>query len=329
MQEQPLVSIIIPTYNRAHLIGETLDSVLAQTYQNWECIVVDDGSTDGTDEVMAEYVAKDSRFQYHHRPEDRLPGGNAARNYGFEVSKGEYVQWFDSDDLMHPEKLHLQVELLIQSNKDYCVCQTIVFNEKLENIIGPKKKNIFSKDPLNDFIRSKIKWLTQAPIFSKSFLHTNHLKFDEELLKAQEYEFFIRVLNTNSDYVYTNKPLVYLRKHSDRISNDDYLPSKSYSVFMASFNSLRLVQNFANKEAKTDLIRRMVNQIYISIQNNQVDMAKKMKKDLIKMSASNKSNLLLQIGFFMYKISGNLRVISFLSSKKNQTFKSFLSHKVK
>lgn len=99
----PLVSIIIPTYNRAHLIGETLDSVLAQTYQNWECIVVDDGSTDGTDEVMAAYMAKDTRFQYHHRPKDRLPGGNAARNYGFEVSKGEYIQWFDSDDLMLPE----------------------------------------------------------------------------------------------------------------------------------------------------------------------------------------------------------------------------------
>lgn len=84
--QNPLVSIIIPTFNRAHLIGETLDSVLAQTYPNWECIVVDDGSTDNTDEVMAEYMARDARFQYHHRPEDRLPGGNAARNYGVEFS---------------------------------------------------------------------------------------------------------------------------------------------------------------------------------------------------------------------------------------------------
>ena len=71
MQEHPLVSIIILTYNRAHLIGETLDSVLAQTYTHWECIVVDDGSTDATDEVLATYVEKDSRFQYHHRPKDR------------------------------------------------------------------------------------------------------------------------------------------------------------------------------------------------------------------------------------------------------------------
>ena len=66
--KQALISIIIPTFNRAHLIGETLDSVLAQTYPNWECIIVDDGSTDTTDEVVGEYVKKDSRFLYHHRP---------------------------------------------------------------------------------------------------------------------------------------------------------------------------------------------------------------------------------------------------------------------
>ena len=74
MKKEPLVSVIIPTYNRAHLIGETLDSVLAQTYQNWECIIVDDGSSDDTDEVIGEYVKKDNRFKYYHRPDEHLPG---------------------------------------------------------------------------------------------------------------------------------------------------------------------------------------------------------------------------------------------------------------
>src|SRR6187431_937929 len=95
-----VISIIIPTYNRANLIGETLDSILAQTYQNWECIIVDDGSDDNTEEVVNSYVKKDSRFQYHQRPHDRPRGGNAARNYGFELSKGEFVNWFDDDDVM-------------------------------------------------------------------------------------------------------------------------------------------------------------------------------------------------------------------------------------
>ncbi|MGC1633104.1 MAG: glycosyltransferase family 2 protein, partial [Gelidibacter sp.] len=87
MQDQPLVSIIIPTLNREHLIGKTLDSILDQTYLNWECIVVDDGSLDATETLIHRYIHKDSRFQYHKRPDIHLPGGNGARNYGFEMSK--------------------------------------------------------------------------------------------------------------------------------------------------------------------------------------------------------------------------------------------------
>ena len=69
MSKNPLVSIIIPTYNRAHLIKETLDSVLTQTYTNWECIIVDDGNSDNTEEVINSYIAKDQRFKYCHRPQ--------------------------------------------------------------------------------------------------------------------------------------------------------------------------------------------------------------------------------------------------------------------
>ena len=75
--ENKLISIIIPTYNRAHLIGETLNSLLAQTYKDWECIIVDDGSTDDTNNVVEEYVAQDNRFIFVYRPRDRRKGANA------------------------------------------------------------------------------------------------------------------------------------------------------------------------------------------------------------------------------------------------------------
>ena len=122
-----LISIIIPTYNRAHLIGETLDSIVAQTYSNWECIVVDDGSTDTTAEVMREYVKKDSRFQYHQRPENKLKGPNSCRNYGFELSKGEYIKWFDSDDVMLPTLLEKQI-LSFVDNVEMSVCKLSYFD---------------------------------------------------------------------------------------------------------------------------------------------------------------------------------------------------------
>src|SRR5690606_12284070 len=110
MQNSVLVSIIIPTFNRAHLISNTLNSVLNQTYTNWECIVVDDGSSDNTKEKVEKFLEKDKRFKFFQRPNDRLPGGNAARNFGFEQSKGTFIHWFDSDDLMHPDNIKVKVE---------------------------------------------------------------------------------------------------------------------------------------------------------------------------------------------------------------------------
>ena len=98
--EYPLVSIIIPTYNRADLILETLQSVQNQTYTNWECIIVDDGSKDRTEEVVRDFIKTDSRYQYYKRPEYHKQGGNGARNFGFSLAKGDYINWFDSDDIM-------------------------------------------------------------------------------------------------------------------------------------------------------------------------------------------------------------------------------------
>src|SRR5690554_713750 len=152
--QNPLVSIIIPTYNRAHLIGETLDSVLAQTYQNWECIVVDDGSTDNTEEVMAAYIAKDARFQYHHRPKDRLPGGNAARNYGFEVSRGEYVNWFDSDDLMLSDFIESSIQILLSNKVDLVLFDFKYFNDETGEITFDRKNQ--TSNLLEDYVSFKI-----------------------------------------------------------------------------------------------------------------------------------------------------------------------------
>src|SRR5690606_34265329 len=98
----PLISIVIPTYNRAQFIAETLTSVKNQTYQNWECVVVDDGSTDNTIEIIQQFTASDDRFKLYSRPTNRPKGANACRNYGFEVSSGLYINWFDSDDIMAP-----------------------------------------------------------------------------------------------------------------------------------------------------------------------------------------------------------------------------------
>ena len=120
MKINPLVTIIIPTYNRANLIGATLDSVLAQAYSNWECIVVDDNSTDDTVCLIDNYVKADERFKY--LINNRKKGAQGARNSGLLRAKGEWIVFFDSDNYMYTEFLEKLLQTVIINSKDICTC---------------------------------------------------------------------------------------------------------------------------------------------------------------------------------------------------------------
>jgi glycosyltransferase involved in cell wall biosynthesis len=111
MSKDIFFSIVVPTYNRAYLIGNTIDSILAQNYDHFELIVVDDGSTDNTEELLTKY-SNDNRFLYFKKENGER---GAARNYGFHKAKGEYVFFIDSDDLMlenHLEVLNKNIRSL-------------------------------------------------------------------------------------------------------------------------------------------------------------------------------------------------------------------------
>lgn len=254
MPNQPLVSIIIPTYNRAHLIGETLDSILAQTYTNWECIVVDDGSTDDTEALMAKYIAKDDRFQYHHRPADRLPGGNAARNYGFELSKGEFVQWFDDDDIMLSDKIEKQVlPLMNTSTFTYSVSKYCNFQNKkmLEEIAF--RKNQQNAISLTNYIVGDVFWGTIDFVGKRKMLEGSI--FNEHLKSGQEFNFFISVLYKNRSYkgIFVDEILSLRRVHDNSIqglqkSNSILNILNKFNVYLISYKQFSC--NLNDKEIR-------------------------------------------------------------------------------
>lgn len=195
----PLVSIIIPSYNRAHLIHETLDSVLVQTYSNWECIVVDDGSTDTTEEVLESYVKKDARFQYHKRPTNRKKGANACRNYGKGICNGDYLIFVDSDDVLSLSCLEFRVKNIITYPNYNCWVYST------STLYPPKNRgdNIVNKDPeiesekqyLNYFLSYNFAWHTMSPIWDSKFI--KGYSFNENLSRLQDVDFHIRVLLDN------------------------------------------------------------------------------------------------------------------------------------
>jgi glycosyltransferase involved in cell wall biosynthesis len=240
---KPLVSIIIPTYNRAHFLNETIDSILSQTYTNWECIVVDDGSTDDTEELLQKFCKKDKRIRYYHRPQDRPKGANACRNFGFEVSNGAFINWFDSDDLMEKFKIETQVNQLLNSKYDFVICQTMMFDVYKKKELGLRAHKLKSENIFQDYVLQKIFWLTGAPLWRKEFLKKNKLTFDERLQQAQDYDFHMNVLSVSTNYLADEKPLVLFRQHEENMSNSTIDNTEKY------FSNILVLHNLLYKHS--------------------------------------------------------------------------------
>lgn len=165
--EEPLISIIIPTYNRAQLIKETLDSVAAQTYGHWECIVVDDGSIDETEQLMQSYSRVDERFIFLKRK--KLPkGASHCRNIGLDNAKGKYCIFLDSDDLLLENSLEQRLEEIkgLKENKFW------VFPMSSQDIDGNLIENKIPVVPsyLEKFLSYEIYWGIMCTLWQREFL---------------------------------------------------------------------------------------------------------------------------------------------------------------
>ncbi len=213
----PLVSIIIPVYNRASIISRTLDSLIELEHSNWECILVDDGSTDDSVEVIKSYVAKDQRFKLTKRPSQRPKGANACRNTGLEMAQGDYINFLDSDDTLHPEKLTVQIDAIHNTPYQFSVCQTMVIDDATGEELGLRASLVRSAQPLDDYITFKSFWTVHPPLYKASFI--KKYRFDETLQQSQEYELTIRILKDKPVFHTTELVLAYLHFHSQRMSS--------------------------------------------------------------------------------------------------------------
>lgn len=214
-----LVSIIIPVYNREKLIIETLDSIINQTFLNWECIVVDDGSSDKTFSVLQNYAKKDNRFKPYKRPSNKVKGANSCRNFGFEKSKGEYIQWFDSDDIMLPLMLEKKTHY-IKNKFDFILCSCVFFNEVNDNKWS--KKLIVKESIMLDYFSNNIIFNTPTSFWRRKTV-VNY-RFNEQIKRAQELDFFSRILlNEDVKGRIINEELVLIREHNDSITAQFHL----------------------------------------------------------------------------------------------------------
>lgn len=241
-QRIPLISIIIPTYNRANLIGETLDSVIAQTYSNWECIVVDDGSTDNTEAIVRSYEKKDIRIKFFKRPFFHKSGGTGSRNYGLNMSKGEYIYWFDDDDLMLENHIERCVSEIQLESSVVVVVRNMHFGltkkkQGTSKVNFPKSFSVLTAK----YITTQIRLGTPGLFFKRSQLEG--FTWNENLTSKQDVDFIGRLLISFMQkpikFSVLDVPTVLIRKHDSSISirnNNDSLVNE-FIVRMSLYTS--------------------------------------------------------------------------------------------
>lgn len=213
----PRISIIIPHYNRGAIIGETLASIQQQSYPDFECLIIDDHSTDDSVDVIRDIIRDDPRFVLKIR-QSQVKGAPACRNEGLEMAGGVYVMFLDSDDLLASFCLEQRVELFANCpEKDFIVVQTGKFKDS-EYLVDQIHSSLLQQDDLQAFIHSE-GWGTSSTFFRRSFV--SQYRFDEQAMSWQDIEFHIRMLLTRPDYrkFPDSRPDVYKRfSRADQIS---------------------------------------------------------------------------------------------------------------
>ncbi len=208
---KPLVSIIIPCYNSENVIQKTVQSVLSQTYQPIECLLIDDESTDNTAQISQEIMAENPHVLYFHK---KNGGVCSTRNYGLEKSKGEWIQFLDHDDWLAPEKIKFQLTYFQTHAKTrsknvvlYSDYEVVYQNSTRDEI--KREKEIVGNLSNQELLERILSWdfKPNSPLHVDNVLFNKHVlqdtKFDETLKCFEDLELWVRLLQKNIQFVYT------------------------------------------------------------------------------------------------------------------------------
>jgi alpha-1,3-rhamnosyl/mannosyltransferase len=206
---RPNVSVCIPTYNRECLLKETLDSVFAQTYKDFEVVIVDDGSTDGTKQML-ERCGYNVRYCWQENA-----GDAAARNKLIGLAEGKYISFLDSDDLLHPDALERMVQAMPQDSEGVIVYGPYVAIDKDGNILRRRKKKLYS-GKITRYLFENILVHPSGSLFPKRVL-VGAGGFDTTLAVCSDYDLWLR-LSLKYDFIGLQKPVFKRRRHSGNIS---------------------------------------------------------------------------------------------------------------
>jgi len=238
--ESPLVSVVMPIYNVQDYLAKSVESVLAQSFTDFELILVDDGSTDASNLMAQMFAHKDKRIRLVKQKNRGLAG---ARNTGIYESEGKYVAFLDSDDLWHTEKLQQHVDLM-EKNPDVGVsysCSEFIDDqgESIGLFQSPKMSDISEKDVLlrNPIGNGSVPIIRRATLhqiaFTKADGRVNF--FDESLRQSEDIECWVRIISTtNWKFAGIDKPLTYYRVNDSGLSANTIAQLASWKLAISN-----------------------------------------------------------------------------------------------
>lgn len=295
-----LVSIIIPVYNQEKYLKKTLQSVINQTYSNWECILINDGSVDNSVAIINEYVAQDNRFHFIN---SENKGVSNARNLALQQAKGNYILFLDGDDLIHPEKI-TQAISNFQNNTDL----SIVFNTTnyFQDVLENKLYDIKIDPQLLNFNDLLLYWGEKIiiPIHSAIIKKTlfEGIEFNTDLTAQEDWLVWLRLFQKDPKVMVLDKALSHYRKHNSS-------RTQTVSLKEDHFKALELFEKYIGSENHKKLLIHQIERYYLKSYDNAF------KLDAIRKSKTYRAAI------YVKKILAKLKLISVIKLLSAKFFK--------
>ena len=247
-----IFSIILPTFNRGHMIHLAIESVLNQTYKDWELIIVDDGSTDDTKDVIAEFIEKDNKIRYLHQKNKE---GSAARNKGIKEAKGHWICFLDSDDIYHTNHLEEFKNLINQKDSKrglyFSGLSYGKYSEDFEEYDLTHKNNI-------EFIFLNTIGTPRACIHKSILL--KH-QFNEKIRIGEDRELWVRILKKNPLYFHRKKTFIEV-EHPNRSIN--------LGAELENLKTLNLILKSNKKSIRKKVKNKVLSNAYFKISKSKI-----------------------------------------------------------
>jgi glycosyltransferase involved in cell wall biosynthesis len=270
----PEVSIIVPCYNQAQYLDECLHSVYDQIYENWECLIINDGSQDNTEEIAEKWIKKDTRFKYIFKENGGL---SSARNFGLNNVSGDYVQFLDADDCLNPDKFTKSLlRIKDHSAQNIVVSHFKMFQDDIHDDLT--SYGLLNQDALtyNEILFGwdfKFNIPVHCGFFSRSLF--NDFRFPENLKAKEDWVMWLTFFQKNVTAFFIAEILAYYRNHNKSMTKDfdfmlintikalEYLdqviPKNDYKSYLLYNIGKRMTDCENLTEKVNDLNKRMIN----------------------------------------------------------------------